>query len=131
MKLKVTNKGKNTYKKQEPPKPQEEPKKTAKKSGKSKLPSDKYKPMFEPTRLLVKETPRDGDMIKQYIEFKVQRANDEYGLPNVYLQGYQESNRYTGYQKGRTIVFPLEALYEVIDYLNDLSDECDKRHIEY
>ena len=125
MVLKVTNKGKNHYATQE----EEKPKKKAK--AKSKLPSDKYKPMFEPTRLLVKETPKDGDMIKQYIEFKVQRANDEYGLPNVYLQGYQESNRYTGYQKGRTIVFPLESLYEVIDYLNDLSDECDKRHIEY
>ena len=127
MVLKVTNKGKKYSSQQdaEKEKAQEKVKKRKEKY------EDIYHPEFPPTRILVKDIPKmDGDLVKQYLEFKVQRANDEYGLPHVYITGYQESKRYTGYQKGRTIVFPLEALYEVMDTLQELSDECDKRHIE-
>lgn len=127
MKLKVTTKGKKVSAET---REEQKPKSGAKKK---KLPQDTYHPMFEPVRLLVKEYPNtnDGTTTKQFYEFRVQRANDEIGLPHVFITGYLESSKYTGYQKGRTVSFPLEALYEVIDTLNNLSDECDRRKIEY
>ena len=51
-------------------------------------------------------------------------------MPYVWVQMYQESEFYTGYLKGKTIYLPLEMLYDLIDGLNDLSEECDKRKIE-
>lgn len=110
----------------------EEPKKQ-RKSGKNTLPPDTYKPMFEPTRFLVRETPSTKDMtkvVKQYIELSVKRfSDDEENAPMVYIQMYQESEFYTGYLKGKTVYLPLEMLYDLIDSLTDLSEECDKRHI--
>ena len=109
----------------------EKKKKTNKKEN--KLPPDTYKPMFDPIRLLVRETPSTkspSKMVKQYLELSVKRyGEDEENAPMVYVQMYQESEFYTGYLKGKTIHLPLEALYEFIDSLNDLSEECDKRHI--
>ena len=110
---------------------QPEPKKTKKQEN--KLPSDEYRPMFEPIRMLVKETPSHKDptkVVKQYLELSVKRFDDDEALPHVWVQMYQESEFYTGYLKGKTIYLPLEMLYDFIDGLNDLSEECDKRHIE-
>lgn len=110
---------------------QSEPKKTKKQEN--KLPSDEYRPMFEPIRMLVKETPSHKDptkVVKQYLELSVKRFDDDEALPHVWVQMYQESEFYTGYLKGKTVYLPLEMLYDLIDGLNDLSEECDKRHIE-
>ena len=103
------------------------------KKQESKLPPDVYHPMFEPIRLLVKETPSSKDctkMVKQYLELSVKRFDDDEAMPFVWVQMYQESEFYTGYLKGKTIYLPLEFLYDFIDSLTDLSEECDKRHIE-
>lgn len=112
---------------------EEEPKKTRKK-GQNTLPSDEYKPMFKPTRILVRETPSSKDctkMVKQYLELSVKRfGEDDENAPMVYVQMYQESDFYTGYLKGKTIYLPLEMLYDFIDSLTDLSEECDKRNIQ-
>lgn len=108
------------------------PKKTSKKKE-NKLPPDGYRPMFEPTRILVRETPSTKDctkMMKQYLELSVKRYDDDEAMPFVWIQMYQESEFYTGYLKGKTVYLPLEMLYDLIDGLNDLSDECDKRKIE-
>lgn len=110
---------------------QSEPKKTKKQEN--KLPSDEYRPMFEPIRMLVKEVPSHKDptkVVKQYLELSVKRFDDDEALPHVWVQMYQESEFYTGYLKGKTVYLPLEMLYDLIDGLNDLSEECDKRHIE-
>lgn len=119
------------------PKPEqqvvEQPKKTTTKKQENKLPPDEYKPMFPPIKFLVRESFSSKDptkVIKQYVELSVKRFNDDEALPYVWIQMYQESEFYTGYLKGKTVYFPLEALYEIIDGLNDLSEECDKRHIE-
>lgn len=111
-----------------PPKPEQ-------KTGgrKNKLPPDAYKPEFEPTKLKVREYHTKKDPTKvasQYLEAKVMRLNDDEGLPFVWLSMYQESEVYTGYLSGKQIMFPLEMLYEVIDQLNELSDECERRKIE-
>ena len=109
----------------------EAPKKTKKQEN--KLPPDEYRPMFEPIRILVRETPSNKDttkMVKQYLELSVKRYDDDEALPFVWVQMYQESDFYTGYLKGKTIYLPLEILYDFIDALNDLSEEADRRHIE-
>lgn len=112
--------------------PKKESKKTSKKQE-NKLPPDEYRPMFEPIRLLVRETPSQKDeskIVKQYVELTVKRFDDDEALPFVWLQMYQESDFYTGYLKGKTVHLPLEALYDLIDSLSDLGEECDKRGIE-
>ena len=113
----------------------EEPKEAPKKKNKkdNKLPPDEYKPMFEPMRILVKDMPSTKDVtkrVKQYLELSVKRfGDDEVNQPMVYVQMYQESDFYTGYLKGKTIYLPLEMLYDFMDSLNDLSEECDRRGI--
>lgn len=114
----------------------EEPKKKApaKKKTENKLPPDEYRPMFEPMRILVRETPSNKDctkIVKQYLELSVKRyGEDEVNQPMVYVQMYQESDFYTGYLKGKTVYLPLEMLYDFIDSLTDLSEECDRLGIE-
>ena len=107
--------------------------KKPKKKQENKLPPDVYYPMFEPKRILVRETPSSKDptkVVKQYLEISVKRYDDDEALPFIWVQMYQESDFYTGYLKGKTIYLPLEMLYDFIDSLNDLSEEADRRHIE-
>ena len=113
---------------------QQEETKKERKSSVNTLPPDVYKPMFEPIRFLVREMPSSTDCtkwVRQYLELSVKRNDDDYvNNPMVYLQMYQESEKYTGYLKGKTVYLPLESLYDLIDNLTELSEECDRRHIE-
>ena len=109
-----------------------EPKKTNK--AENTLPPAGYTPMFPPMRFLVRETPSSKDptkTVKQYLELSVKRyEDDDENAPSVYIQMYQESEFYTGYLKGKTVYLPLEMLYTLMENLEDLSEECDKRHIQ-
>ena len=113
---------------------QQEETKKERKSSVNTLPPDVYKPMFEPIRFLVRETPSSKDytkMVRQYLELSVKRSDDDYvNNPMVYVQMYQESDSYTGYLKGKTVYLPLDMLYDLIDNLTELSEECDRRHIQ-
>lgn len=112
----------------EAPAPEEKKPRTKKET----LPKDEYKPMFEPIRFLVREEPSRKDptkVVKQYLELSVKRYDDDAAQPYVWCTMYQESEFYTGYLKGKTIYLPLEMLYDLIDNLTELSDECDKRNI--
>ena len=104
------------------------------KKKENKLPPAEYQPMFQPIRFLVRETFSSKDatkVIKQYIELSVKRYDgDDENAPMVYIQMYQESDFYTGYLKGKTVYLPLEMLYDFIDNLSDLSEECEKLKIE-
>lgn len=125
MKLKPTILGMKNTQKEEKPK--------QRKSQENKLPPDGYRPMFDPIRFLVKEAPTMKDptkMVKQYIEISVKRFDDDEAMPFVWLQMYQESEFYTGYLKGKTVYLPLEALYELMEHLNEIDEECDRRGIE-
>ena len=107
-----------------------EEKKPRKSSG-NKLPPDTYKPLLPPKRILVREFPqkKSTEMGKLYVEVSVKRyGEDEENAPEVYLQMYQESDFYTGYRKGGSH-FPLEMLYDVIDLLTELSEQCDENNI--
>ena len=103
------------------------------KKQENKLPPDEYYPMFEPKRILVRETPSQKDptkVVKQYLEISVKRYDDDEALPFVWVQMYQESDFYTGYLKGKTVYFPLEMLYDFLDAMNEVDEECDRRHIQ-
>ena len=112
--------------------PKEEVKEPKKKSSSgNKLPSDSYKPLLPPKRILVREFPQKNTtkMGKLYVEISVKRyGEDEINAPEVYLQMYQETDFYTGYRKGGSH-FPLESLYDIIDLLTEVSEECDEHHI--
>lgn len=127
MKLKPTIKGLNKANMAE------ETKKTPKKKQGSKLPPDVYYPMFDPIKILVRETPSQKDptkVVKQYLELSVKRFDDDEALPFAWIQMYQESEFYTGYLKGKIIHLPLTKLVDLIDGLSDLSEEAENRHIE-
>lgn len=108
--------------------------KKPKKKEKNTLPPDGYQPMFPPIRFLVRETPSSKDAtkaVKQYLELCVKRYDGDYeNAPMVYIQMYQESDFYTGYLKGKTVYLPLEMLYDLMDNLSDLSEECDRLKIQ-
>lgn len=111
--------------------PTPEPKQERKQKSES-LPKDEYRPMFPPIRFLVREEPSKKDptkVVKQYLELSVKRYDDDAAQPYVWCTMYQESEFYTGYLKGKTVYLPLEMLYDLIDNLTELSDECDKRNI--
>lgn len=111
--------------------PAPEPKQERKQKRES-LPKDEYRPMFPPIRFLVREEPSKKDpakVVKQYLELSVKRYDDDAAQPYVWITMYQESEFYTGYLKGKTIYLPLKMLYDLIDNLTELSDECDKRNI--
>lgn len=111
--------------------PAPEPKQKRKQKRES-LPKDEYTPMFPPIRFLVREEPSKKDptkVVKQYLELSVKRYDDDAAQPYVWCTMYQESEFYTGYLKGKTVYLPLDMLYDLIDNLTELSDECDKRNI--
>ena len=134
MKLKPTIKGLKNQQKETTQKEVATPtQKGTRRKSSNTLPPDVYKPMFEPKRFLVKETRSSKDatkIVKQYMEVSVKRFNDDEAMPHVWLQMYQESDFYTGYLSGKSVYVPLEMLYDLIDNLNEVSDECDKRGIE-
>lgn len=125
MKLKPVKKLKPVL---EEPKPVEKKKKDSKKS----LPKDSYDPLFPPIMFEVSDTPSLKDptkRVKRSLELSVKRAGD-LGLPYVFMQMYQEAEIYTGYLKGKSVSFPLEMLYTVMENLEELDSECNKRKIE-
>ena len=101
--------------------------------GVNTLPPDEYRPLFEPIRFLVKETRSMKDpmsVVKQYLEISVKRYKDDYeNAPTVYIQMCQESDLYTGYLKGKSVHLPLEMLYDLIEYLEEVSEKSDKIEI--
>lgn len=124
MKLKPTK-----LARREVPVQKEEPRKNNKEN---KLPSDEYKPMFEPKRVLLRETYKaDGSVVRQFLDISVKRFDDDEALPFVWMSMYQESPKYTGFLKGKTTYMPLEMLDTVIEALSEVSEECDRRGIEY
>ncbi|MBR5199696.1 MAG: hypothetical protein IKW20_07720 [Bacteroidales bacterium] len=57
------------------------------------------------------------------------KRGGEYGLPHVDIRHYVTSERFTGFTK-KGINFPLEFLFELMDLLRDVSDECDRKGLE-
>ena len=102
--------------------PIEEPKveEKAPKEQTRKLPPDDYKDEIEPKEIVLSE---NGKLV-----FSVKRGG-EYGLPCVDIRHYVTTERFTGFTK-KGINFPLELLMELIDTLQEVSDECDRKGLE-
>lgn len=95
----------------------------AKKKGPNTLPSDEYPKVYN-KRILV----RQEDTFRQYLDISVKRFNEDDDIVNPYfvqVTMYQESEKYTGYLKGKTIYFPLDNLYEVLEEFSDCEEECE------
>lgn len=103
-----------------PPKKEKE-----RKSHANTLPSDLYKPLFDPIRLQANTFENyHGEEVTEYLEIAVKRFDDDLeNAPKFYISTYRESPRYTGYLKGKTISFSIEALEEVIDALDALNEK--------
>ena len=116
MAIKVARKIKRTF--VEP-----EQKKTVGKTSKSegRLPPDEYKDEIEPKEIVLDE---NGKLI-----ISVKRGG-EYGLPCVDIRHYVTTERFTGFTK-KGVNFPLELLLELVDTLREVSDECDRKGLEY
>lgn len=84
------------------------------------LPPDDYKDEIEPREIVLSE---EGKLV-----ISVKRGG-EYGLPHVDVRHFVTTDRYTGFTK-KGINFPLEFLYELLDLLNEVSEECDKKGLE-
>lgn len=105
------------------------PEKKERKKTQNTLPSDEYKPMYEPVRFLVSDKPSHKDpdtRVKHYLEVKVIRSNDEEGLPMCQISTYQESDFYTGYLKGKSITLPVSEIASLTDTLGDIEDQCER-----
>lgn len=96
-----------------------EPKKEEKKSH-LELPPDEYEDEVPPREIVLDES---GKLI-----ISVKRGG-YYGLPHVDIRHYATTERFTGFTK-KGINFPLEFLYELMDLLHEVSDECDRKGLE-
>lgn len=112
---------------------EQETKRTTKPKKPNKLPPDEYFPLIEPTRFLVREsypTNNPSSISKDYFEVSVKKFDDDEAPTCVFIQMYRESEKYTGYLKGKSVHLPLEMLYDLIENLQEVSDECDEKGIE-
>lgn len=92
-----------------------------KKEEKSKLlPPDDYEDEITPKELVLDES---GKLV-----ISVKRGG-YYGLPHVDIRHYATTERFTGFTK-KGVNFPLEVLYDLIDLLHEVSDECDQKGLE-
>ena len=114
MAIKVARKIQRTPIVEKAPEPKKEEKKV------EKLPPDEYKDEVTPREIKLDET---GKLV-----ISVKRGGD-YGLPHVDIRHFVTTERFTGFTK-KGVNFPLEFLYELMDLLKEVSDECDRKGLE-
>ena len=114
MAIKVSRKIQRTPIVEKAPEPKKEEKKV------EKLPPDEYKDEVTPREIKLDET---GKLV-----ISVKRGGD-YGLPHVDIRHFVTTERFTGFTK-KGVNFPLEFLYELMDLLKEVSDECDRKGLE-
>lgn len=96
------------------------------KKSENKLPPDEYPELVQKKRILV----RQADDFRQYLEITVKRFDgDDENAPFVQITMAQESERYTGRLKGKTIYLPVGSVMDLIDSLSDTLDECEEKDI--
>ena len=97
---------------------EEKPTKEEKKSDKNGLlPSDEYREEIPSKEIVLDE---NGKLV-----ISVKRGGD-YGLPCVDIRHFVTTERFTGFTK-KGVNFPLEFLFEMMDLLQDVCDECEKK----
>lgn len=108
------------------------PKAQARKSHENTLPSDDYQPIFDPIRFLSNTFENySGEEVNDYLEVSVKRFNEDLeNAPRFYISTYRESPKYTGYLKGKTISFQVEAIEELINALDSLNEQLSEMEEE-
>ena len=119
MAIKVARKIQRTPITEDKPEVKKEEKKKSEKTERQ-LPPDEYKDEIEPKEIVLDET---GKLV-----ISVKRGGD-YGLPHVDIRHYVTTERFTGFTK-KGVNFPLEFLLELMDLLQEVSDECDRKGLE-
>ena len=120
MAIKVARKIQRTPIVEKAPEPKKEPPKKEEKKSRLELLPDDYKDEVTPREIVLDES---GKLI-----ISVKRGGD-YGLPHVDIRHYATTERFTGFTK-KGVNFPLEFLYELMDLLHEVSDECDRKGLE-
>lgn len=96
----------------------------SRKKSENKLPPDEYPVVLE-KKILVRQAD-----FRQYLEISVKRyENDEENPYMCQITMAQESERYTGRLKGKTIYLPIESVIDLIDTLSEVLDECEEKGI--
>lgn len=90
------------------------------KSHKNELPPDTYRDEIEPKRINIDE---GIDLV-----ISVKRGG-EHGLPRVDIRQFVNTDNYTGFTK-KGVNFSLEYLYDIIDALNDVNEECSEKGLD-
>lgn len=97
-----------------------EEEKPKRKSHKNELPPDTYRDEIEPKRINIDE---GIDLV-----FSVKRGGEN-GLPRVDIRQYVKTDNYEGFTK-KGVNFSLEYLYDIIDILNDVNEECSAKGLD-
>ena len=92
---------------------------TPKPAKKEKMPPDTYQDIIPAKSMFIDEN--------RTFVISVKRAG-ELGLPCVDIRQYQTTEAYTGYTK-KGVNFPTELLPELIEMLNSVNDECEKKGV--
>ena len=96
------------------------------KISKNNLPSDDYEPIFEPVKVPLREYEgKNGDPVRQSLIMKIMRNKYDDGKVYFYATMWQDSESYTGFMKGKTILFPIGRLDDVIGYMCEVIRECE------
>ena len=103
------------------------PPKRKRNNKKNTLPPDEYRPLTKVKRILVREDEEKG--LKQFIEVSVKRYDDDEAPIMVFMQMYQESPKYTGYLKGKSVHYPLDVLGDVEELLQEVGEDCEDNNI--
>lgn len=100
--------------------PVEEEKPKRKSHTQNTLPPDTYRDEIEPKRINIDE---GIDLV-----FSVKRGGEN-GLPRVDIRQYVKTENYEGFTK-KGVNFSLEYLYDIIDILNDVNEECSAKGLD-
>ena len=95
----------------------EEEKKPRKSTKGNKLPSDEYRDEIPPKEIVLDD---NGKLV-----ISVKRGGED-GLPRVDIRFYATTEVYTGFTK-KGINFDLNYLPDLLEILNDVSDEVDEK----
>lgn len=95
----------------------EEEKKPRKNNKTNKLPSDEYRDEIPPKEIVLDD---NGKLV-----ISVKRGGED-GLPRVDIRFYATTEVYTGFTK-KGVNFDLNYLPDLLEILNDVSDEVDEK----
>lgn len=88
--------------------------------------SDEYQPMCGGERVLVREyVGYNGKAVKDYLDFSIKRFDDDEARVMCFVSTYRESEKYTGFLKGKTVCFPIASFADVLEAMSTMDDRAE------